>query len=125
MEKQWARLLVVSRRAIIRRVPHVRTTGTPTAEDELDDLPPIDGEELEEETLEAEDLDEEPADGGDPMDDSTGEGDPLEEIEVAGLGIRVARRRRGVGGARRRHARDLRRGGREPDAARGRRGGGR
>jgi len=82
--KRRARLLVVRRRTIIRGVPQVRTTGTPTAEDELDDLPPIDGDEVEEEGLEAEDLDEEPADGGDPMDDSTGEGDPLEEIEVAG-----------------------------------------
>jgi hypothetical protein len=53
-------------------------------DDELDDLPPIDGDEVEEEGDEAEELDEEPADGGDPLDDSTGEDDPLEEIEVSG-----------------------------------------
>ncbi len=60
------------------------TPKPPTDEDELDDLPPIDGDETEEEQDDAEDLDEAPADGGDPMDDSTGEGDPLEEIEVTG-----------------------------------------
>ena len=57
------------------------TVKPPSDEDELDDLPPIDGDEVEEEGDETEELDEEPLDGGDPMDDSTGEGDPLEDEE--------------------------------------------
>jgi hypothetical protein len=56
----------------------------PTDEDQLDELPPIDGDEVEAEEPGAEELDEEPADAGDPLDDSTGEGDPLEEIETSG-----------------------------------------
>lgn len=57
----------------------------PTEEDdEIDDLPPIDGDEVEDEELADEELDETPLDDADPMDDSTGEGDPLEEFEVSG-----------------------------------------
>jgi hypothetical protein len=53
-------------------------------EDELDELPPIDGDGEAGDEPEAgpEDLDEETADAGDPLDDSTGEDDPIDEIDV-------------------------------------------
>ena len=59
----------------------------PAEEDELDELPAIDGgdgdgeEETDPENL---DDDEPPEDGGDPFDDATGENDPVEEAEVSG-----------------------------------------
>jgi hypothetical protein len=59
----------------------------PPEEDELDELPPIDGDGGDEadDELMPEELDDDPEDGAaDPLDDSTGEGDPLEEIEVNG-----------------------------------------
>ena len=77
-------LLAVNRRTNILGVSQPRVTRPAPEEDELDELPPMDGEDVEEEGAEGEDLDEEPMDGGDPMDDSTGEDEPLEEIEVAG-----------------------------------------
>ncbi|MGO8995814.1 MAG: hypothetical protein ACLQVI_21085, partial [Polyangiaceae bacterium] len=58
-------------------------------EEELDDLPPIDGDSLDPEGAEEdsapEELDDDPSDAeADPLDDSTGEGDPLEEVETSG-----------------------------------------
>jgi len=52
-------------------------------DDELDELPPIDGDGDAADDAEAdpEDLDEEIDDGGDPMDDSTGEDDSVDELE--------------------------------------------
>jgi hypothetical protein len=57
-------------------------------EDELDELPPIDGDgDADEDDASGavdEELDENADDPADPLDDSTGEGDSLPEIEVAG-----------------------------------------
>jgi hypothetical protein len=66
---------------------HVEMPKPPLEEEELDELPPMDGDDADDDPdadAAAEDLDEEPADGADPMDDSTGEGDPIEEIETSG-----------------------------------------
>lgn len=59
-------------------VPEVHRK-TPEDDDEIDPLPPIDGEGEEERDEDEDELDEEPKDDASPLDDSTGEDDPIED----------------------------------------------
>jgi hypothetical protein len=70
----------------MRLSPSDPKPADPLADEELDELPPMDGDEGDDAEPAPEELDEEPEEPGDPYDDATGEGDPLddEELDVDG-----------------------------------------
>ena len=54
----------------------------PSADDALDELPPLDGSDEGDADIEKGDLLDDLDDGGDPLDDSTGDGDPIDASEI-------------------------------------------